>query len=197
MDYGFIFAENIIQTSTIGGYTIRNFRCWPKRNTSKPIQERSGLTDMENSMTKSKNMGKKFEDLVYKTFKEYPGVSIDRIPDQTMKYKGRKNVSDFVVFRRPFEYYIECKTVHGNTLPFANITQYDALLEKGDIDGVIPGVLCWWVDKDVTRWIPICEIAYFKSKGKKSVRYDENAGFEILGRKKKVFFDYDLDTFFY
>lgn len=146
--------------------------------------------------TKTKNLGKKFEDEVYKQFKSHPGVSIDRIPDQTMRYKGRKNVSDFIVFRRPREYYIECKTVHGNRLPFANITQFDALLEKSDIFGVIPGVLCWWVDKDITRWIPIDELAYLKSLGNKSVRYDDNVGFKIGGKKRKIFFDYDLDTFF-
>ena len=100
---------------------------------------RCGMKDSSSSTTttKTKNLGKKFEDEVYKQFKAYPGVSIDRIPDQTMRYKGRKNVSDFIVFRRPRQFYVECKTVHGNRLPFANISQFDALLEKGDIDGVI------------------------------------------------------------
>lgn len=146
--------------------------------------------------TKKKDRGKEFEYEVYKQFKAYPNVSIDRIPDQTMKYKKRTNVSDFIVFRRPKEYYVECKTVHGNRLPFKNITQYDKLMEKVDIDGVVPGVLCWWEDKDVTRWIPIDEVAYLKSLGDKSVRYDANVGIIIPGRKRKIFFDYDLDTFF-
>ena len=139
---------------------------------------------------------KEFEHEVYEQFKYYPNVSIDRIPDQTMKYKKRTNVSDFIVFRRPKEYYVECKTVHGNRLPFKNITQYDKLMEKIGIDGVVPGVLCWWVDKDVTRWIPIDEVAYLKSLGDKSVRYDANVGIIIPGRKRRVFFDYDLDEFF-
>ena len=69
-------------------------------------------------------------------------------------------------------------------------------MEKANIDGVVPGVLCWWVDKDVTRWIPIDEVAYLKSLGDKSVRYDANVGIIIPGRKRRVFFDYDLDAFF-
>lgn len=146
--------------------------------------------------TKKKDRGKEFEHEVYEQFKAYPNVSIDRIPDQTMKYKKRTNVADFIVFRRPKEYYVECKTVHGNRLSFKNITQYDKLMEKIGIDGVVPGVLCWWVDKDVTRWIPIDEVAYLKSLGDKSVRYDANVGVIIPGRKRKIFFDYDFDTFF-
>ena len=156
------------------------------------------MNDSSNSTTttKVKNLGKKFEDVVYKQFSAYPGVSIDRIPDQTMRYKGRTNVSDFILFKYPREYYIECKTVHGNRLPFAKITQFDALMGKVGILGVVPGVLCWWVDKDITRWIPIDEIAYLKSNGYKSVRYDDAAGFVIAGRKKKIFFEYYIKSFF-
>lgn len=152
---------------------------------------------MENTSNKKPNYGKKFEAEIERQFKEYPGVSIDRIPDQTMKYKGRKNVADFVVYRRPKLYYIECKTVHGNRLPFANISQFDALLEKSNIDGVIPGVLCWWVDKDVTKWIPIDELEYLRKMGVKSIRSDERVGFIIHGVKRQKYFDYCLGSFFH
>ena len=146
--------------------------------------------------TKKKDRGKEFEYEVYKQFKAYPNVSIDRIPDQTMKYKKRTNVSDFIVFRSPKEYYVECKTVHGNRLPFKNITQFDKLMEKVGIDGVCPGVLCWWVDKDVTKWLPINYLNCLKELGEKSIRFDDKVGKVIPGRKKKVFFEYNLDRFF-
>lgn len=154
------------------------------------------MKDSSSSTTTTKNLGKKFEDVVYKAFKAYPGVSIDRIPDQTMRFKGRTNVSDFIVFRKPREYYIECKTVHGNRLPFANISQFDALLEKVDIDGVVPGVLCWWVDKDVTKWLDINYLNCLRELGEKSIRYDDSVGKVISGRKKKVYFEYDMKSFF-
>lgn len=148
------------------------------------------------SKSKKPNYGKRFEQLIAKQFEAFPNVSIDRIPDQTMGFKGRTNISDFIVYRRPRLYYIECKTVHGNRLPFSNISQFDALMTKVDIDGVIPGVLCWWIDRDITRWIPIDELSWLKSKGAKSVRFDENVGFVIKGTKKRTYFEYDLNTFF-
>lgn len=146
----------------------------------------------------AKNLGKKFEAIMGEAFKAYPNTSVDRIPDQTMRYKERKNVSDFIVFRFPFQYYIECKSVHGNTLPFKNITQIDALYEKAFILGVRAGVICWWVDKDITKWIPITEIAAMRNNGKKSIRWDEpiRGSKFIEGRKKRIYFEYDLSTFF-
>lgn len=144
-----------------------------------------------------KNLGKKFEEIVYSDMQKVEGVSIDRIPDQTMRYKGRTNVSDFIVYKMPVEYYIECKTVHGNRLPFSNISQFDKLLEKADIPGVQAGVLCWWVDKDVTRWMPIKSLEVMRKKGEKSVRYDDPGEFtNIAGVKKKVYFKYDFNSFF-
>lgn len=146
----------------------------------------------------AKNRGKKFEEIIGDAFKSYPFTSVDRIPDQTMKYKDRKNVSDFIVYHHPTQYYVECKTVHGNTLPFSNISQFDALVEKAHIYGVRAGIMCWWVDKDVTRWIPIEPLYYAKSRGKKSIRFDESilGSKWIRGKKKRVYFEYDIDSFF-
>lgn len=147
----------------------------------------------------NKNLGKKFESLIGDSFRALPDVSVDRIPDQTMHHKGRTNVSDFIVYKYPYQYYVECKSIHGNTLPIANITQFWPLWEKqAHAKGVEAGVLCWWVDKDVTRWIPICEIATLKGKGVKSIRFDEpiEGSKTIAGRKKKVYFEYDMKTFF-
>lgn len=146
----------------------------------------------------SKSLPKKFEKNIGDTFRSLPDVSVDRIPDQTMKYKDRKNVSDYIVFKFPHEYYVECKTVHGNRLPFSKISQFDDLLEKSVIAGVRAGVICWWVDKDITRWIPIKALSELREAGEVSVRYDAPLdGSKIIpGVKKKVYFDYDLSTFF-
>lgn len=157
------------------------------------------------------NKGKKFEQVIRESFEKIDGVSIDRIPDQTMHHKGATNIADFIVYKKPYEYYIECKTVHGNTLPFSNIkpNQWDGLLEKSKISGVVAGVLCWWVDKDVTRFMDIGVLSVLRDVyHMKSVRYDyhpfnENSIispsfdiFDIGGKKKRVFFDYDMNTFF-
>ena len=150
------------------------------------------------------NRGKQFESVIRQAFEKVPGVSIDRIPDQTMGYKGATNICDFIVYKEPYEYYIECKSVYGNTLPFSNITtnQWTGLLEKSKIEGVHAGIICWWIDKDKTVFIPIQTLELMKTVGMKSVRYDaiDDCGgdtdmIELKGKKKRVFFEYDMEQF--
>lgn len=147
----------------------------------------------------AQSRGKQFEAILRKAFEDVPGVSIDRIPDQTMGFKGASNICDFVVYKKPYEYYIECKTIHGNTFPFSNITdnQFSGMLQKTKIPGVYAGVMCWWVDKDVTRFLPILDILQMRENFQmKSVRYDQEVGIWIPGKKKRVFFNYDMESFF-
>lgn len=154
------------------------------------------------------NRGKQFEDVVRKAFEKVPGVSIDRLHDQTNGFKGSQNICDFIVYREPYEYYFECKSVHGNILPFRNITdtQWDGLLEKSKIEGVTAGIICWWIDKDVTRFIPIEVLQKMREDGKKSIHYSWDHYFwgdyavnyvmyQLKGKKKRVFFDYDMEDF--
>lgn len=145
----------------------------------------------------SVNRGKQFEDIVKSAFASVEDVSIDRLHDQTTGFAGSKNICDFIVYKEPNEYYIECKSIHGNTFPFSNVTdrQWQGLLEKAQIKGVFAGVLCWWVDKDVTRFMQITELDTLKQNGHKSVRYDKDIGYLIKGKKKRVFFEYDMGDF--
>lgn len=154
------------------------------------------------------NRGKKFEQVVRESFERVPGVSIDRLNDNTAGFKGIAGICDFIVYKEPYEYYIECKSVHGNTLPFRNITdtQWNGLLEKSKIEGVHAGIICWWVDKDVTAYLPIEMLQYLRDKGYKSVSYTANwvelavdapdwNWCWLSGKKKRVFFDYDMEEF--
>ena len=154
------------------------------------------------------NRGKQFEDVVRKAFEKVPNISIDRLHDQTTGFKGSQNICDFIVYREPYEYYFECKSVHGNTLPFRNITdtQWDGLLEKSKIEGVTAGIICWWIDKDVTRFIPIEVLQKMREDGKKSIHYSWDHYFwgdytvnytmyQLKGKKKRVFFEYDMEEF--
>ena len=146
----------------------------------------------------AENRGKQFEQKIRQAFLKVPNVSVDRINDQTTHYKGSTNICDFIVYKKPYEYYIECKSVHGNTFPFSNITdtQWQGLLEKSKINGVVAGVICWWVDKDVTRFLSIQDLQLARDFGDKSIRFDEPY-LPIFGRKKRVFFDYDMALFFH
>jgi len=151
------------------------------------------------------NRGKQFEDVIKSAFEQVEDVSIDRLHDQTTGYYGSKNICDFIVYKYPYQYYIECKSVHGNTLPLSNITdnQYNGMLEKSEIQGVKAGVICWWVDKDVTLFIPIQVLQFMQDIAKKSIRYDDIYNYdgypdiiEIKGKKKRIFFEYDMNKFF-
>ena len=159
------------------------------------------------------NRGKQFEEVIKEAFLKVPDVSVVRLHDQTTGYLGSKNHCDFIVYKKPLEYHLECKSVHGNTFPFSNITenQWNGLLEKSKIKGVVAGVIVWFVDKDVTLFVPITVLNDIRNKGAKSIKYNEHAkiylcGAEvkahigniiaIKGKKKRVFFDYDMEQFF-
>lgn len=163
------------------------------------------------------NRGKDFEGVFKECCEKVDGVSIDRLHDQTNKFAGSSNICDFIAYKKPYEYYFECKSVHGNTLSifsnpkkdkygrlkgfYGNIsdTQWKGLSEKSLIHGVFAGIVCWWVDKDVTLFIPIQVLIVHRNVlGKKSVRFDidDPNVFKITGRKKRVFFDYDMQDFF-
>ena len=167
-----------------------------------------------------KNRGKKFEDVVKESFENAKNVSVDRLHDQTTGYIGSTNICDFIVYRKPHEYYIECKSVHGNTLSissnpkpdkngvlhgfYGNITdkQWEGLLEKSEIAGVFAGVICWFVDHDATVFLPIKMLQDLRDSGYKSVSILDTTWQELYGKdwnwhwldgqKKRVFFDYDM-----
>lgn len=150
----------------------------------------------------AENRGKKFERVVRESFEKIEDVSVDRLHDQTTKFKGSQNICDFIVYKKPYEYYIECKSVHGNTLPFSNITdtQWKGLLEKSEIEGVVAGIICWWIDLDETWFIPIWIFEDAKNVEKaKSINlkhpYMQAYWTQISGKKKRVFFDYDMNSF--
>ena len=144
----------------------------------------------------SENRGKQFESVIKTSF-ENSNFCIDRLHDQTNGFKGSQNICDFVVFRQPNIMYLECKSCHGNTLPFSNITQtqWNGLLEKDLYCGVYAGVMIWWIDKDITKFVPIYNLQILADSGAKSIRFDTASGIEVPGKKKRVFFEYDMEKF--
>lgn len=151
----------------------------------------------------SSSRGKHFEQVVREGFERVQGVSIDRVPDQTSGYKGSTNICDFVVYKYPRLYYIECKSIIGKTFPLSNLrpNQYDGLVRKSDIKGVCAGVLIWWVTYGVTRYVPIEAIEAMRKCGKKSISYDWDYSYgyrlpKIEGSKQRVYFRYDMNSFF-
>lgn len=155
------------------------------------------------------NYGKEFERQVKQDLEKVIGADVYRIPDQQSGYFGSKNLADFMVYRYPNHYYFECKTVHGNTLNFQRITpnQWQGLLHKSKIVGNVCGILCWYIEKDVTLFLPIEFLEELKKIGQKSVRYDTLLNpvyfqeikwkpVKVEGRKKRTFFEYNFREFF-
>ena len=70
----------------------------------------------------AKNCGKQFEHLVRSQLQEIRGVSVDRINDN-VGYSGAYNIADLIVYRKPYKYYFELKTVKGTSFPFSNINE--------------------------------------------------------------------------
>lgn len=140
------------------------------------------------------NRGKQFENVIKESFEKIKDVSIDRLHDQTTGYVGSSNICDFIVYKYPTLLYIECKSCHGNTWSLSNLTdnQYRGLLQKSRIMGVVAGVIVWWIDKDVTEFFTIEYLRYLKDNDYKSINYTNDNGIVIPGKKKKVFFDYDM-----
>lgn len=145
------------------------------------------------------NRGKSFEDIVRAGF-ESAGISCERLHDQTTKFRGSTNPCDFIVFKAPYQYYIECKTHYGNTLPFSDIadSQWTGLTNRAKYPNTRAGVMIWFMDHDLTVYIPIQMLNTLKALGKKSVNIKELTSYysyEVPGHKKRVFFEYDMRQF--
>lgn len=145
------------------------------------------------------NRGKQFEEQIREAFEKMPNTSVTRLIDPQNGYAGVRNICDYIVYNFPIQYFIECKSCYGNTLPFSNITknQWDGLLEKSDIEGVVAGYMIWFIDHDRTIFVPAKIMAMCKGMGEKSynIKHPWFSGIEIEGTKKRVLFDYDMTNF--
>lgn len=152
------------------------------------------------------NYGKEFEQVVRKAFEKVPNVSIDRLNDNTAGFKGIAGICDFIVYREPYEYYFECKSINRGTFPFSNITdtQWNGLLQKSQIEGVFAGIIVWFIKDEVTCFIPIQLLVELKNGGHKSINvkdvdnfvYELGGAFKLVGKKKRIFYEYDMVEFF-
>lgn len=168
-----------------------------------------------------RDRGKAFEDAFRNSCEKYTNISIDRVNDNMSFYQGSEGICDFIVYKKPYECYIECKSHNGNILPFNCIipkkkesakkrkqkSKFERMLEKANLDGVTAGYVIWLVDKDVTFFLDVRDLKHALDLGYKSVGFHNdrvfsfpeqtsNRSFELTGRKKRVYYDYDIVDFF-
>lgn len=154
------------------------------------------------------NRGKDFEDFVKAGVEKVQGVYILRLYDPQGGQAGVANPCDFIAYQRPQMYMLECKSTHENTLAIytpnpkrkygaISNTQWEGMLEASS-EGVVAGVVAWWIEHDVTRFIPIQRLVDIRDSGAKSIRYDTPIpdSLDIAGEKRRVYFDYDFTEFF-
>ena len=97
---------------------------------------------------------------------------------------------------------LNVKQYIGNTLNFKSHirqNQWEGLLEKSVINGVTAGIICWFIDHDLTVFLDIEYLDFLKEKGYKSFNITKDSNFIptviLYGKKKRVHFDYDLKRF--
>lgn len=156
------------------------------------------------------NRGKDFEQIFRKQLED-SGFDVNRVADNTAGYMGGRNICDFITYLYPNIFYLELKTIKGNTLPFANITmnQQQGLLEKEKVEGAGAGIIVWFMEHDKTFFVSADCLQRIKNQGTskslnikdlklKSEEFDKGTYykcFEIPGIKKRVFFNYDMEAF--
>lgn len=154
------------------------------------------------------NRGKQFEDKVEAYMSAVPDVYVRRLYDPQGGQLGVANPCDYDVYKRPQFYMIECKSTHENTLAIYSPNpkkvygaisnkQWEGMLEATKF-GVVAGVICWWIEKDITKFLPIEELEKYRNEGHKSIRYDYELPNSLIikGEKMRVFFKYDFTEFF-
>lgn len=148
------------------------------------------------------NRGKQFEEKLKEQFEALPNTLCLRLYDITMGYKQINNPCDFIVYRKGTINLFELKAIHGSTLNFKSHirdNQWNELLRYSYISGVNAGIICWYIDYDITIFLPIEYLQAMKEENYKSfnIRKDINKIPRVIldGDKKRVFFEYDLEKF--
>jgi len=147
------------------------------------------------------NYGKDFEKRIAEAMLRVADVDVQRLYDTTNGYIGVHQPADYIVYKYPHQYYIECKCTWENTLHKDYIPQLDDLYKKSQTDGIIAGVIVWFIKHNYTAFISVKDLVrHFqthKSINIKELNYKrELTHIEIFGEKRRVFFDYDMGKFF-
>ena len=145
------------------------------------------------------NRGKDFEAKFKKDFLKIKNSTVDRLYDSVSGYKHISNICDFIGYVYPNIYYLEVKSIHGNTFPFSNLSQYEKLIDKVGIPGVRSGVVIWFVDHGRVLYVPVSTITTMKKDNKKSVNVNKSISegyriIEIPSIKKRIFCDSDYSV---
>ena len=143
------------------------------------------------------NYGKKFEERFKQDWINSTGGIVIRLYDNTSGYLSISNISDYICYKYPNIFFIECKSHRGASIPFENISQYQKLITLSNTLGVRCGVVLWLYEKDRVLYIPATTIRSLIDKGEKSVglrHLEEERIIEIPSKKLRVFMESDYSV---
>lgn len=108
--------------------------------------------------------GKQFEKVVEKYIKKIPGVLCERLHDVTSGYVNLNTPADYIVYKNPNFYFVECKTIHGASLPLVNLVQYDRIISRiMGVNGAHGYFIVWFVDHAFTVVLSVDFITRYKA----------------------------------
>lgn len=147
----------------------------------------------------AQNRGKQWEAKLKEDFSKLSGAYIYRVPDNMSGYRGITGICDFIGYCFPKIFFLEAKTILGNTFPLTNFTQFDKLMSIPNVKGIHRGVLIWFQDHQAVLYVPVLTIAKMKEDGKKSVniRKIDEEGYDYIkipSIQKRVFMDSDYSV---
>lgn len=128
------------------------------------------------------------------------GYSFDRIPDQLNGFKGSSNICDFICYKYPEMYYIECKSTWGDRFDFSMLTekQHDGLLAKSQVAHVHGWVIVLFASYKQAFVIDIREIKKLEDQGTKSINIKKIDKWQInykeirtIPNNRKTYPDYE------
>ena len=138
---------------------------------------------------------KQFEKQFQSNWLETLGGFCYRLYDVMSGYNGVAGISDFICYKYPFIFIIDCKSHQGNTVSFNDFSQYERMLPYKDVKGLVAGTVIWFKDHDRVVWVPIQTWEKIKNEGKKSFNIkmvgSDYECFDITSKKKRVYMDTD------
>ena len=144
------------------------------------------------------NYGKKFEEKFKLDWQEsIPDSCIIRLYDNVSGYLSISNVSDYLCYKYPNIFIIECKSHKGASIPFDAITQHNKMIHYVGITGLRVGVILWLYEKDKVLYIPTRVIQQLIDEGEKSVGIRHLQKYDILeipSEKLRVFMKSDYSV---
>ena len=122
--------------------------------------------------------GKQFEKVVERDIKKIPDIICERLHDITNGYINLNTPADYIVYKKPNFYYVECKTIHGASLPLSNLVQLERINARiTGISGAHGYFIVWFVDKAVTFVLDTYFLNRYINKDESLLEYLPNKKF--------------------